>query len=180
MGRRTIEFLADEEGDWFFHCHLLYHAKLGMGRVISYEKARNPEYEPPLGTMTDTKTYGVINGMALSSYTTGTARIIHGREDFGITWEKGFQRDLDYEIDAYWLHYFDPNLSTVLGYRFTDAEDAENRAFAQVNYRLPYLIDSFASVDSEGDFRFGLGKEIPLTSHLSIYGDVEYLSLIHI
>jgi FtsP/CotA-like multicopper oxidase with cupredoxin domain len=25
METDTIEFLANEEGDWFFHCHILYH-----------------------------------------------------------------------------------------------------------------------------------------------------------
>ncbi|MCK5943933.1 MAG: multicopper oxidase domain-containing protein, partial [Planctomycetes bacterium] len=30
MGKRTIEWVADEEGgDWFFHCHLLYHMDAG-------------------------------------------------------------------------------------------------------------------------------------------------------
>ena len=33
MGRRTIEFLADYQGDWLFHCHLLYHMHAGMSRV---------------------------------------------------------------------------------------------------------------------------------------------------
>jgi CopA family copper-resistance protein len=33
----VIEFLADEEKDWFFHCHLLYHMLTGMARAVSYE-----------------------------------------------------------------------------------------------------------------------------------------------
>lgn len=33
----TIEFAPIEStGDWFFHCHLLYHMMSGMGRVFSY------------------------------------------------------------------------------------------------------------------------------------------------
>lgn len=35
MGRHTIEFEANETGDWMFHCHLLYHMMAGMGRVVS-------------------------------------------------------------------------------------------------------------------------------------------------
>ncbi len=31
----VIEFMADEEGDWFFHCHVLYHMKQGMSRVFA-------------------------------------------------------------------------------------------------------------------------------------------------
>ena len=38
MERDTIEFAADKSGDWFFHCHILYHMMAGMGRVFSYDK----------------------------------------------------------------------------------------------------------------------------------------------
>jgi CopA family copper-resistance protein len=35
----TIEFAANEPGgDWFFHCHILYHMMSGMGRVFSYRE----------------------------------------------------------------------------------------------------------------------------------------------
>ena len=38
MERDTIEFNASERGgDWFFHCHILYHMMSGMGRVFSYD-----------------------------------------------------------------------------------------------------------------------------------------------
>ncbi len=44
MERDTIEFAATESGDWFFHCHILYHMMSGMGRVFSYENSPgNPE-----------------------------------------------------------------------------------------------------------------------------------------
>lgn len=36
MSRRVIEFYADEDRDWLFHCHLLYHMMAGMARVFSY------------------------------------------------------------------------------------------------------------------------------------------------
>ena len=36
MGKRIIEWVADEEGgDWFFHCHLLYHMHSGMFQVVT-------------------------------------------------------------------------------------------------------------------------------------------------
>jgi len=174
MGRRTIEFLANEEGDWFFHCHLLYHMDAGMARVISYEKKRNPDHQPSLDPKLVNPTFGFIDGMLLNSHTMGDARFMRGREDFGLMWDYGFHDHKEYEIDAYWMHYFNPNFSTVLGYRFTNQDEAEDRAFAQLNYRLPYLIESTIAVDSEGDFRFGLGKEFQLTNRLSVFGDIEY------
>ena len=31
----SVEVTADAPGDWAFHCHLLYHMKAGMFRVVS-------------------------------------------------------------------------------------------------------------------------------------------------
>lgn len=49
MERDTIEFTATENGgDWFFHCHILYHMMSGMGRVFSYENSPpNPDVPNP-------------------------------------------------------------------------------------------------------------------------------------
>lgn len=37
MQTDTIDFAADEEKDWFFHCHTLYHMLSGMARVFHYD-----------------------------------------------------------------------------------------------------------------------------------------------
>ena len=42
MSTTVIEFDANQVGDWFFHCHLLYHMKSGMARVVSYENFTLP------------------------------------------------------------------------------------------------------------------------------------------
>lgn len=36
MGQVTIDFVADNPGNWLFHCHNLYHLEAGMARVIRY------------------------------------------------------------------------------------------------------------------------------------------------
>ncbi len=42
----TIEFAPEYPGDWFFHCHILYHMMSGMGRVFSYkDSAPNPQID---------------------------------------------------------------------------------------------------------------------------------------
>ena len=38
MGRVTFDFTADNPGDWFFHCHNLYHMEKGMVRVFTYDR----------------------------------------------------------------------------------------------------------------------------------------------
>lgn len=37
MQTDTIDFAADEEKDWFFHCHTLYHMLSGMARIFHYD-----------------------------------------------------------------------------------------------------------------------------------------------
>jgi len=36
METDTLEFAGTESGDWFFHCHILYHMMSGMGRIFHY------------------------------------------------------------------------------------------------------------------------------------------------
>lgn len=47
MEEDVIEFDANEEKDWFFHCHILYHMMAGMGRVFSYENSPPNTQVPP-------------------------------------------------------------------------------------------------------------------------------------
>ncbi|HEX2862263.1 MAG TPA: multicopper oxidase domain-containing protein, partial [Lacunisphaera sp.] len=37
MGRRVVEFEANEYKDWMLHCHVLYHMMSGMTRIVSYD-----------------------------------------------------------------------------------------------------------------------------------------------
>jgi FtsP/CotA-like multicopper oxidase with cupredoxin domain len=37
MQRVDIEFLADNAGNWFHHCHNLYHMEAGMANVVTFE-----------------------------------------------------------------------------------------------------------------------------------------------
>ena len=34
MQQLTIDWVADNPGDWAFHCHNIYHAETGMMRVV--------------------------------------------------------------------------------------------------------------------------------------------------
>ncbi|MFP5252200.1 MAG: multicopper oxidase family protein [Actinomycetes bacterium] len=36
MGKVTVEFVADNPGQWALHCHNIYHAEAGMQTVVSY------------------------------------------------------------------------------------------------------------------------------------------------
>ncbi|MGJ8695752.1 MAG: multicopper oxidase domain-containing protein [Verrucomicrobiaceae bacterium] len=174
MGRRTIQFLANEEGDWFFHCHLLYHMDAGMARVFSYRAAQDPDYQPALDPKLINPSFFMVDGTLLNNMTMGNAMLMKGRENYGLMWDYGFHHHQEYEIDAFWSHYFNPRLSSIVGYRLTNIHNAEDRAFAGVNYLLPYFVKSSLTLDSEGDARLNLGKEFQITPRFSIHGDVRY------
>jgi FtsP/CotA-like multicopper oxidase with cupredoxin domain len=196
MGRRTIEFLANEQGDWLFHCHLLYHMDAGMTRIFSYRQGEDPAYQPTLDPDHLGMTSFMLEGMVLPSMIMGHAHWMRGRETLGLNWhydfdsheehEHGGQRlNLNtgqehehewkqYEVDLFWDHYFGPNFSTRVGYRLSNEEGTGNRAFGELSYRLPYMFTSSIAIDTRGDARLGLAKELQITPRLSVSGKAEY------
>src|SRR5260221_14667140 len=46
METDTLEFAASESGDWFFHCHILYHMMSGMGRIFHYTDSTGSAFSP--------------------------------------------------------------------------------------------------------------------------------------
>ena len=181
MTTRTIEFAADEPGDWFMHCHVLYHMAVGMARVIHYEDA--PPI-PPLHGMTGglnsehdpVFTFG--EGTALSNMTDGFLAMQNNRNGLTAEWEVGWENvaKTGYEVDLTYDRYLNTYTSVFAGAEFTNGE-AGNRGILGVRYLLPLMIQSQAWVDTEGDFRLALRQSIPLTPRLAVYGGVEYDTL---
>ena len=175
MGSRTIEFLANEHGDWIFHCHLLYHMDAGMARVISYVD-QGADHQPNLGPSAREPWYWMIDGVAQTNMTMGMASLMWGRENFNLDWEHGMVEDDDHseENQFVWSHYFNPNISSLAGYRFSLHDSEENHFFAGVRYRLPYLIKSEISFNDELDGRIALSKSFQISSRLSLMTRVQY------
>lgn len=178
MGKRTIEFEANDAGDWFFHCHLLYHMEAGMARVITYNQ--DESYEPGLDPALLDPYYWMTMGYMQNNMAMGMAKFMNSRNDFGIEWDIGLDHgsdvgdSVDYEVDATWSRYFNPNFSILAGGRFTNEDDAENRAIAGFRYRMPGFVRSTFTLDSEGDARLELVKSFQLTERLVLFGGVEY------
>ncbi|MCA8952572.1 MAG: multicopper oxidase domain-containing protein [Planctomycetes bacterium] len=184
MGKRTIEWIADEEGgDWFFHCHLLYHMDAGMARVFSYEQ--DPAYRPTVDPKLLEPAYLFFDATVQNHMTMGRAMLMKGRNDVFVRWDIGLPsafgddhqdggHEDNIEIDLGWSRYVDRNFATELGWRYADGDGATSRAFAGVRYRLPYLVMSNLSVDSRGDFRLTLDKGLQLTDRLGVGASVEY------
>lgn len=193
MGQRTIEFLADQPGNWFFHCHLLYHMDAGMARVISYETPGQPPPSISLDPAMQDPFYFMLEGSLQNHMTMGMATLMDARNDFTFMWDVGFHDhdvqvdDMDhaedhpdsgdpvsYEVDFHWRRYFNPNFSTLTGYRLTNYADSKDRFFAGALYRLPLLVNSEITLDSEGDLRVSLEKSLHITNRTSLHTEVEY------
>lgn len=171
MGRRVIEFEANAYGDWMFHCHLLYHMELGMGRVVTYAGA---DHTPSLEQTMENKPFLVVDATVLSNMTTGEARVMMGLDDFAVEWQTGYKPNSDFEYNGVWSHWFDANFSTRLGTRFSDQQKETVTAFTGFDYRLPLLITARIEIDSEGDGRFGASKTFDLATRWSLVTDCSY------
>ncbi len=198
MSRRLVEFEANEEKDWMFHCHILYHMMSGMARVFRYENSaaaapgheQAPREEEPSAMPAG---HGLQHTAGLGEHSHDMAHLwgaasiqshmseglltwMNPQNDLLLSWEIGWERvdKTEYEVDALYQRYFNLNFQAFAGYRFTNHDDAENRALAGINYRLPLMIWLNASLDSEGDARVTLSKAFQVSSRLAVWGEVFY------
>lgn len=184
MTKRTVEFEANEAHDWMFHCHILYHMMSGMARVFRYEDettsvpamASEPKHATNLGEHAHDMSYLWGAASLQTNMSEGLLTWMNPKNDLQLAWEVGWKNvdDTEYEIDALYQRYFTPNFQAFAGYRFTNSAAASDRAIAGINYRLPLMLWSNLSVDSEGDARITLAKRFQLTPRFGIFGDVFY------
>ena len=92
MSTTVIEFAADEFGDWFFHCHLLYHMKSGMARFIHYDGYQpDPAVAAVQSNLFKDSWYAWGQADVLSNMTEGALTLSDTRNIFQAQWEAGWQ-----------------------------------------------------------------------------------------
>ncbi|MDB5019004.1 MAG: copper oxidase, partial [Pedobacter sp.] len=194
MERDTIEFAARESGgDWFFHCHILYHMMSGMGRVFSYENSpANPEITDvkvaKRGLNSDDRAFHPMARVGLESNgSDGEFMLANTRYRFTTDWRIGLKAEHGNESETYFGRYigrmqwlfpfvgFDYHYNTMNNERennlFGQLSNQKNRkaAVIGVQYTLPMLVTAEARLDSKGKLRFQLMREdVPLTSRLRL------------
>lgn len=208
----TIEFAATESGDWFFHCHILYHMMSGMGRVLSYENSPpNPEIPNPKlaqrQLFSDDRKFHFMARVGIESNgSDGEAMFGQTRWKVNTLWHLGYHARHGYESETTVGRYLDRMqwLFPYIGFDYhfkkhNPKEDAnlfgddDYTMFGQKSnkndrktvvagfaYTLPMLVTADGRIDSDGKFRFQLGREdIPLTSRLRlnfmVNSDKEYM-----
>ncbi|WP_255486992.1 multicopper oxidase domain-containing protein [Mucilaginibacter sp. SP1R1] len=190
MERDTIEFRATESGDWFFHCHILYHMMSGMGRIFSYENSpSNPEIPDPAVAIKkiyadDQHFYASAKVGLESNGSDGNAALANTRWKLSTLWHLGLHDHDGYESETMVGRYFGQMqwLYAYAGfdYHYKTGEGTEKNLFGQVSdknnrktvvaglaYTLPMLVTADARIDANGKLRFQLSRDdIPLTSRL--------------
>ncbi len=206
METDTLEFNANVDGDWFFHCHILYHMMAGMGRVFTYEnQAPNPLIPNP--KLAQRKLFAddrQFHLMGESDFATngidGEAMLGNTRWSIGSEWRLGYNDHHGYEMETHIGRYIGkmqwlmPFIGFDWRYRKMGIDEHEKNLFNQtdtkdkravfsagVNYTLPMLIVAQAEVFTDGNIRFQLErKDIPLSKRLRMglmwNTDFEYMA----
>jgi FtsP/CotA-like multicopper oxidase with cupredoxin domain len=195
----TIEFNAPYDGDWFFHCHILYHMMSGMGRVFSVGKTK-PNAQ--LDTIPDVwNTFlSEDNMFHFSGSLTAQSQGLWGKtmlmnrnyvfDAMGILDYKGnFESEARlgrYFGKMQWLKFYvgaDVRIASKNTRLHSSGPDStlENRKLATlgVQYILPMFLLTDLRVDHKGKFRFQISRsDLALTSRLRFDGlwntDKEY------
>lgn len=192
MERDTIEFAASESGDWFFHCHILYHMMSGMGRIFSYENSPpNPEIPNPklaqrMLFADDRMFHFMAENDFASNGNDGMAMLANTRWNIATEWRLGYKDMHGYEVETHVGRYLDrmqwvmPFIGFDWRYRKMGMDEHEKNIFGQKNtkdkrallslgieYTLPMLIKAQAEVYHDGNLRLQLMREdIPVSKRL--------------
>ena len=180
MQQVTIEFYGNEYGDWFFHCHILYHLMGGMARVISYDTPRDTRMKryPVKTLIAETDRYyswGMLD--ATSSMTALNLTTSNIRNQFNASLEYGWNENVEAEFTyEYYLHDYLRIFGGVnIENEIPDSlSDFKTTAVIGLRYFTPYMFNLDVRVDSELRPRVSLGRSVMLFPKFSVFGYYEY------
>ncbi|MBX2953929.1 MAG: multicopper oxidase domain-containing protein [Leadbetterella sp.] len=205
METDTLEFQANTEGDWFFHCHILYHMMAGMNRVFDVGNYQNPYVsDRAKAYRTLQREHNMPHLMAQSDFATngidGEAMLMNARYSLGTEWRLGYNDMHGYEVETHLGRYMGkmqwlmPFVGFDWRYRKMGMDPHEKNWFGQVNkkdnraavslgimYTLPMLVNVQAEVYHDGLLRLSLMREdIPVSRRIRagfmVNTDQEYMT----
>jgi CopA family copper-resistance protein len=179
MSTTVIEFDANEVGDWFFHCHILYHMESGMARVVHYESfTLDPQLAQIQPQLYRDPWYAWGRVDALSNMTQGFLILSNTRNILTAEWEAGWKKvdGPEWETIFTWDRSINRFFTLFAGADLLWLKDNLERARGVFGFRylLPFHIESRVWVDTDGGARFNLAKNVQLTPRLALYGEGEY------
>jgi len=179
MSTTVIEFDANVAGDWFFHCHLLYHMESGMARLVHYDGfTPPPEVSAIRPRLYHDPWYFWGEAAVLSNMSEALLKTANTRNTLTAAWESGWEGVGRHEWEGLvtWDKAFQPFLSAFIGLDLLGAgnETDDSRGVLGLAWLLPLSIESRYWLDSEGGGRFAFEKGFTLTPRLSVSGEAEY------
>ncbi len=185
METTVFEFETDEVGDWFFHCHLLYHLASGMARVVHYEGFKpSPDTAALRPKLYRDPFYFWGTADVLTNMTQGYLELSNTQNIFNLEWEAGWNNVPDTQLETTFLYerYFNRFFRLMAGVNSEGVvttsplhyDGDSNRGVFGLMYKLPLNIDMDAWVDTDGGARVRVMKNIPLTPRLMLGGEVRY------
>lgn len=179
MSTTVIEFDANEFGDWFFHCHLLYHMKSGMARLVHYEGFElDAELAAVRRNLYKESWYFWGQADILTNMTEGFLTASNTRNILSAAWEVGWNDvdETEWEGIVTWGRYINRFFTVFAGADLLGEKDDldEMRGVLGFHYLLPMNVESNIWVDSEGGARINIEKEFELTPRLTLFGEAEY------
>jgi CopA family copper-resistance protein len=179
MSTTVIEFDANEFGDWFFHCHLLYHMEAGMARVVHYEGfTLAPQLAAIRPELYKDSWYFWGQADALNNMTKGFLTLSNTRNILTAEWEVGWQNvdDTTWETLVTWDRYINGFFTVFTGADFLGQKNDidKSRGVLGFRYLLPLNVESRAWIDSASGARFNVKKSFELTPRLALSGEAQY------
>lgn len=180
MQKVTIEFYGNEYGDWFFHCHILYHMMGGMARVVSYDTPEDPRMEPyPIAKLVHETNRFYSWGMADIASHTGALNFVTSniRNQFNLGVEYGWNENIETEFSyEYYLYDYLRVFGGVNVENTTrnSLNDIKTTAIAGVRWFSPYMFNVDIRIDNELRPRIGVGRSLMLFPRFSVFGYYEY------
>ncbi len=162
----TIEFAADTEKDWLFHCHNLYHAKTGMARVVRYSDYQgNPAFMQAMRAsddIKDTDWYQRTDIGLYTDYAMGAVRLSNYRYAVELEGERTEWEDTEAEVAV--LRRLDRWTQVYLGGDF-EHEDSEWEYKLGIRYHAPFNIELDGWLNDDEEVHIGVETAFQLTTH---------------
>jgi FtsP/CotA-like multicopper oxidase with cupredoxin domain len=178
-GARTIEFYANEPGQWMLHCHNLYHMKTGMARVVKYssftptpEMAAHEKHDPHRhdhwyysGLAEAASNHAQLRWRATQTWNEFELRAESSNPSAG---SFAFDQKWNWEGDAWYRRWFGNYLSAIAG-----GSSYHDRGFgvAGMGYILPWMVHTNLLLNHEGHARVDIGRHFQWSS--SFFSELE-------
>ncbi|MDO9276381.1 MAG: multicopper oxidase domain-containing protein [Lutibacter sp.] len=180
MQEITIEFYGNEYGDWFFHCHILYHMMGGMARVMSYDTPRDPRLEeyPVSNLIHETNPFYTWGMVDAASHMAGLNLVSSNiRNQFNLSAEYGWNQNIEAEFS--YEYYLNDWLRVFGGVNMENEikdsmDDIATTAIAGIRYFTPFMFNLDVRVDSKLRPQISLARAITIFPRTVIFGRYEY------